>query len=159
MQSLVKREVQVSYNAHIDLISQMVIDSLEVMRHRERSPIDPGNALYHRMLRQTGHSAALRRLLSADWQEQNKINTFGLFFTQKEADNNTIRDPLSEVLRNYGVIGRPVSVIGLVQEVDVLIVCDTLHSHERHKQAWEFIGKNFLEEGASINLRLVVFLG
>lgn len=171
MNSLVKREVNISITAHTELITQMVLDCYEINVHRTKkekrydTPYCPGNMLYHRMLRATGHTAALNKLLSNDFHEKSGINVFGVFHRERDLENTlknsrNIRSgeefPTSEIDKHKrtGTIHNWVGTA--ISEADIIIFSDTLHDKRRLELAHDLISGN---ANCFPNLGLVVFLG
>lgn len=160
MKSMVKREISIALNPHIEMITQMVVDSYEVLTHRREDKglaLRRDDCLYHRFLRQSGHSAAVRILLSEDWQKKQGIRTYGLFHTSSEglvATNGT-----NPRLSNFSPINsKPESISAKIPvDTSVLIVADSLHDGKRIDKIWDFIDSHL--RGHLPNLTLVVFLG
>lgn len=171
MQSMIKRKVDISITAHVELISQLVLDTyaLHMDRYIEKGRQDailfPGNFLYYRMSRQTGHTAALKKLLSKDFQKEADASVFGVF--HRELEREAIFSPARELhTRNqYPVpeIDKNASTCVInnfqgtkISEANILLFSDTLHDPARME-----IANNFVRQNAAVlhNLALVVFLG
>lgn len=153
MESLVKREVNISLTAHIDMVSQMVLDGYEVACHRfkKNGNLRLDDAIYHRFMRQTGHTSAMKRILSEEFQEAHQIKTWGLYHSTRE------KNSFHETGSNFSIIGRPETLIGIPHDINVLIVSDTLHDGKRLTCVQNFIIHEIREKFNE--LRLVVFLG
>lgn len=171
MKSMIKRKVDISLTAHIDMIQQMVLDAYEIQKDRRSKGIIeatcPGNMLYHRMIRQTGHTSALKRLLSTKFQEENNLRVMGVFHSCRERDSffNPSRDfrngdyqpdPDAGVDKNRSTntinnfAGSPMN------QVDIIVFSDTLHDPKRLAAAHKMLQDNRI---CFTNLTLVVFLG
>ncbi len=171
MNSLVKREINISITAHVELVTQMILDCYEINLHRIEKekrpdiPYCPGNMLYHRMLRATGHTAALKKLLSNEFYEKSGINVFGIFHRQKDLES-ALKNPSNvwtreefpapeiDKRKRMGTIHECFGTA--VSEANIIIFSDSLHD----KQCLDNVHK-FISENASClpNLRLVVVLG
>lgn len=162
MQSMVKRRVEISMNAHVEMIQQLILDAYEIQKDREsRSLVDviePGNILYYRMIRQTGHTAALKKLLTCNFQTDNNVSIMGVFHSERERDS---------FLSSHTVSGQNVdkkdSTITIssfrgtkIDKADIIVFSDTLHDPKRLDAVHKM-----LKDGRSAltNLKLVVILG
>lgn len=160
MKSMVKRDVAIAFTPHIDMITQMVIDAYEVLAYRRKDKgqeLRCDDCLYHRFLRQTGHSAAMKILLSETWQDAHGIKTYGLFHKQAEA--LALANKTDPRITNVASIGSNPEVVysKIPSDTTVLIVSDSLHDGERIERAWRFIDQHL--RSRLPNLTLVVFLG
>lgn len=169
MQSMVKRNVDISLNAHIEMIQQLVLDAYEIQSDRkskcQHNPSCPGNMLYHRMLRQTGHTAAMKKLLSYNFQTENEVCVFGVFHSAREREafftqsrNVTTgeyydkpdvdkKDSTSTVANYMGT---------KIDKANIIVFSDTLHDPKRLDAAHKMLKDN---RSVFTNLTLVVFLG
>lgn len=171
MKSLVKREINISITAHVELVTQMILDCYEINLHRIEKekrlgiPYCPGNMLYHRMLRATGHTAALKKLLSNEFYEKSGINVFGAFHCETELEfalknSRNVRTgeefPAPEIdkRKRMGTINRWIGTA--ISEANIIIFSDTLHDKQRLDNVHKFINENAT---CFPNLRLVVILG
>ena len=170
MQSLIKRKVDISLNAHVEMIQRLVLDAyiLNTERHVDKGRRDevfcPANMLYYRILRQTGHTAALKKLLSKEFQEMHGLRTFGVFHSASEmrAVFNVSRDvhtgqtfPKPDIDRNFTATSA--NWLGTkIDQADIIVFSDTLHDPRRVKAAQEMV---MLNSHLFPNLALVVFLG
>lgn len=172
MNTMLKKEINLSINAHVELVTRMVLDAYEINKHRAEKSRDrtailyPGNMVYHRILRQTGHTAALKRLLSDKFQAEHGVRTLGIFHTTQEMKANLMTSRNIHTGETYEVPEIPVSSratirvnldgeIGL-QDTNILIFSDTLHDDRRLKDAHQFVSETIPQLP---NLMLVVFLG
>ena len=169
MQSMIKREVEISLNAHVEMVQQLILDAYEIQKDRQsRGVIDPicsGNMLYYRMLRQTGHTAVLKKLLSKRFQAENDAYVFGVFHTSRERDAffQPSRNPQTGEELPIPDVGKNESTTTISQfmgtkidKADIIVFSDTLHDVKRLVAA-----RKMLQDARSslTNLTLVVFLG
>ena len=169
MQSMIKRKVEISLNAHVEMIQQLVSDAYEIQKDRQsRGVIDPicsGNMLYYRMLRQTGHTAVLKKLLSKKFQVENDAYVFGVFHTSRERDAffQPSRNPQTGEELPIPDVGKNESTTTISQfmgtkidKADIIVFSDTLHDVNRLAAA-----RKMLQDARTslTNLTLVVFLG
>lgn len=171
MTSMIKREVNVSITAHVDMITQLVLDTHELHLHRftKRGRRDqvfsPGCMLYHRMSRQTGHTAALKKLLSYEFQTNNNLFVMGVFHTSQERDNalRSTRDvvtgkefPAPDIDKKEHTTTIKNWIGTKICDANIIVFSDTLHDPERLSAAMDMLRNN---TNAFPNLTLVVFLG
>ena len=170
MNSLVKREINISITAHVELITQMILDCYEINLHmiekgKRSIPYCPGNMLYHRMLRQTGHTAALKKLLSNDFYEKSGINVFGVFHRQMDLESalknsRNVRTgeefptPDIDKRKRMGIIHDCFGTA--ISEANIIIFSDSLHDKQCLDDVHKFINE---KSNCLPNLRLVVVLG
>lgn len=167
MQSMIKRKVDISLNAHVEMVQQLILDAYEIQKDRASrggvDPICPGNMLYHRMLRQTGHTAALKKILSYDFQTENNICVMGVFHSIRERDsffnasgNSQVGTYTPDVDKKHHTTTISRYMGTNIDKADIIVFSDTLHDPKRLASAHEM-----LREGreAFTNLTLVVFLG
>lgn len=169
MKSMIKREVEISLNAHVEMVQQLVSDAYEIQKDRQsRGVIDPicsGNMLYYRMLRQTGHTAALKKLLSKRFQAENDAYVFGVFHTSRERDaffypsrNPKTGEelPIPDVDKKESTTTISQFMGTKIDKADIIVFSDTLHDVKRLVAA-----RKMLQDARSslTNLTLVVFLG
>jgi len=157
MKSMVKREINFAYDEHIDMIQQLVLDAYAMRMESERRELYRSDCVIYRFLRQTGHSEALKLLLSDNWQKQHELGTHGLFMNNVAGyqllgseidflcDWSTIND-----LENITSKHRP------SKDISIIIVSDVLHSGRDMDRAWNAIDNNL---HLLPNLKLVVYLG
>lgn len=163
MQSMIKREVSLSLTAHSEFIRQMILDGLEIARHRCQKYNNLGvdhmlssNAIYYRNMRQNGHSTALRTVFSSpDFDDIGIISVFTdanqrTNFLQTATNGNNISDCLFTEHSLVSGIGR---LRG--QKIEVLVFNDYISIAQTGK-AWQLLQKVLIELS---HLRLVVFLG
>lgn len=166
MKSMIKRKVEISLTAHIEMVQQLILDAYEIQKDRQSrggvtDPTCPGNILYYRMLRQTGHTAALKKILSYDFQTENNLNIMGVFHSVRERDSffhsragadvslpDVDKKQHTTTISHYMGTG--------IDKANIIVFSDTLHDPKRLASAHEM-----LREGrtAFTNLTLVVFLG
>lgn len=163
MQSMVKHRVDISLYAHVEMIKQLILDAYEIQKYRDSQSlvdvIDPGNILYYRMIRQTGHTVALKKLLSYNFQTENNVRIMAVFHSEVERDSffsspcnvppsNIDKEDSTTTIRHYKG-----TKIGLA---DIIVFSDTLQDPKRLDAAHKM-----LKESRSVltNLKLVVFLG
>ncbi|AHZ60185.1 histone family DNA-binding [Dickeya phage vB-DsoM-LIMEstone1] len=165
MQSMIKRKVEVSLNAHVDIIQQLVLDAYEIQKDRiSRGVIDPtcpGNILYYRMIRQTGHTAALKKILSYDFQTENNLNIMGVFHSVRERDSffhsRAGADvPSPDVDKKQHTTTTSHFMGTGIDKANIIVFSDTLHDPKRLAAAHEMLRNS---RSALTNLTLVVFLG
>ncbi len=165
MQSMIKRKIEISMNAHVDMIQQLVADAYELQKERQiRGVIDPicsGNMLYYRMLRQTGHTAALKKLLSKKFQVENDAYVFGVFHTSRERDAFFNPQTGEELL--IPDVDKKESTTTIthfmgtnIDKANIIVFSDTLHDAKRLSAAHQMLKDNRI---CFTNLTLVVFLG
>lgn len=169
MQSMIKRKVEISMNAHVEMIQRLVLDAHEIQKDRQSrgvmDPTCPGNILYYRMLRQTGHTAALKKILSYDFQTENNLNIMGVFHSVRERDSffSSSRNtqigadlPAPDVDKKEHTTTTSHFMGTKIDKANIIVFSDTLHDPKRLASAHEM-----LREGrtAFTNLTLVVFLG
>ncbi|AYN55385.1 hypothetical protein [Dickeya phage Coodle] len=165
MKSMVKRKVEISITAHVEMIQQLVLDTYEIQKdRRSRGNIDPiglGNMLYYRMIRQTGHTAALKKILSYDFQTENNLNIMGVFHSVRERDyffhsraGADVPPPDVDKKRHTTTTSHYMDTD--IDKADIIVFSDTLHDLKRLAAAHKM-----LQDGrfAFTNLTLVVFLG
>ncbi|WPJ72104.1 hypothetical protein DEEACLCL_00087 [Salmonella phage CRW-SP2] len=173
MQSMIKRKVDISITAHVELICQLVSDAytLHIERYVNKNnqgfTLNPGNFLYYRMSRQTGHSAALKKLLSKKFETENDSYVFAIFHSERERKNflspsrdadtgieypspDFDTDGSTAVLGYFRTEGLPPN------KANILVFSDTLHDTRRMAYAQLFL-KTYSDHFP--NLALVVFLG
>ncbi|AEN94102.1 hypothetical protein PKNFJJPA_00143 [Salmonella phage vB_SenAc_BPS6] len=169
MQSMIKRKIEISMNAHVDMIQQLVADAYEIQKERQiRGVIDPicsGNMLYYRMLRQTGHTAALKKLLSKKFQVENDAYVFGIFHTSRERDAffYPSRNPQTGEELLIPDVDKKESTTTIthfmgtrIDKANIIVFSDTLHDVKRLAAAREMLQD---ARTSLTNLTLVVFLG
>lgn len=163
MKSLVKRKVEVSLNAHIEMLQQLVLDAYEIQKDREsRSLVDviePGNILYYRMIRQTGHTAALKKLLSYNFQTENNVRIMAVFHSESERGSFfsspcNVPDPHVDKKDSTTTISHYMGT--KIDKADIIVFSDTLHDPKRLDAAHKMLKES---RSALTNLKLVVFLG
>ncbi|AFU64506.1 hypothetical protein [Salmonella phage SKML-39] len=169
MKSMIKRKVEISLNSHVEMIQQLVSDAYEIQKDRQsRGVIDPicsGNMLYYRMLRQTGHTAVLKKLLSKKFQVENDAYVFGVFHTSRERDAffQPSRNPQTGEELPIPDVGKNESTATIshfmgtnIDKANIIVFSDTLHDVKRLANA-----RKMLQDARSAftNLTLVVFLG
>lgn len=165
MQSMIKRKVEVSLNAHVEMIQQLILDAYEIQKDRmlrgNTNPCCPGNILYYRMIRQTGHTAALKKLLSYDFQTQNNLKIMGVFHSVRERDyffrSHAGTDvPMPDVDKKESTTTTSHYKGTSIDKANIIVFSDTLHDPKRLAAAHEM-----LQDGRSAftDLTLVVFLG
>lgn len=169
MRSMVKHRIEVSLTAHVDMIQQLVLDAYEIQKDRLSrgviDPVGPGNILYYRMIRQTGHTAALKKLLSKRFQAENDACVFGVFHTSRERDaffypsrNPQTGEelPIPDVDKKERTTTIAHFMGTEIDKANIIVFSDTLHDPKRLAAAHKM-----LQEGRSAftNLTLVVFLG
>ena len=170
MQSMIKRKVEISLNAHVEMIQQLVSDAYEIQKDRQSKggvmdPTCPGNILYYRMLRWTGHTAALKKLLSKRFQAENDAYVFGVFHNSRERDAlfYPSRNPKTGEELPIPDVDKEESTATIanfmgtnIDKANIIVFSDTLHDPKRLAAAHKM-----LQEGRSAftNLTLVVFLG
>lgn len=167
MQSMIKRKVDISITAHVELISQLVLDTyaLHIDRYiekgRQESVLSPGNFLYYRMSRQTGHTAALKRLLSADFSAEKDVYVQAIFHSARERRCflDSFKDETNGIIsieeRLCGDIGTQYTGLN-PSKANILVFSDTLHDNRRMDVVHKFLKSNPTHFP---NLALVVFLG
>lgn len=171
MQSMIKRKVDISFTAHVEMLLQLVMDAYTinteryVNKGRGHIVTQPGNFLYYRMTRQTGHTAALKSLLSENFRTKNDVYVFGLFHSdiERQAVFDATRNMNSgeayeglehtkkndtSTLKNF--LGTNIC------NANIIVVSDTLHDPKRLHEANTFFREN---AGIFTNLGLVVYLG
>lgn len=169
MQSMIKRKVDISMNAHIEMVQQLVLDAYTlnterlIKQGRGQCVYQSGNAFCYRMLRQTGHSSALKKLLSREFMTENDLHVFGLFFTSRERD--VIFSPSRNVTSgveypvdiNESVTATIKTWKGTsIDKANIIVFSDVLHDPRRLELAQAMI----LEHSSHFpNLGLVVYLG
>lgn len=163
MQSMIKRKVDISITAHVDLISQLVLDAYELNKEAAKPgrAFERGQMLYHRMCRQTGHTAALKNLLSADFSAEKDVYVHAIFHTERHRRSflDSFKD---ETNGNAKIEERLCSSIGIERaglkpsEANILVFSDTLHDSRLLDNAYKFLKGN---PEHFPNLALVVFLG
>ncbi|AXF41647.1 putative histone-like protein [Salmonella phage vB_SalM-LPST94] len=167
MKSLVKRKVEVSLNAHIEMIQQLVLDAYEIQKDRriryDLDPADSGSMLYYRMLRQTGHTAVLKKLLSEKFQIENEIDVFGVFHTARERDTFFTQSKNVTTGEQYEKFDRKEKTSTIanfmgtnIDKANIIVFSDTLHDAKRLSAAHQMLKDNRI---CFTNLTLVVFLG
>lgn len=172
MNSMLKKEINLSINAHVELVTRMVLDAYEINKHRAEKGRDrtillgSGNMVYHRILRQTGHSAAMKRLLSTKFQEEHGVNILGVFHTTQEMKSHlqaSLNIKTGEKYENPEIPVNSRATIGVNMDgeygfngTNILVFADTLHDDRRLKDAHRFVSMNI---SRLPNLLLVVFLG
>lgn len=171
MQSMIKRKIDVSITAHVELISQLVQDAYILNKERlidkgrRQDVFCPGNFLYHRMLRQTGHTAALKRLLSQKFREDTDAYVFGVFHVGRE--RQTLSCPARDFETGQQYPNPEIDTKGStcvidnfvgtrISEANIIVFSDTLHDPRLMEKAYAFIREN---AAVFRNLALVVFLG
>lgn len=167
MQSMIKRKIDVSITAQVDLISQLVLDTyaLHMDRYmekgRQEAIFTPGNYLYYRMTRQTGHTAALKRLLSADFSAEKDVYVQAIFHSGRERRCflDSFKDETNGIIsieeRLCGDVGTEYRGLN-PSRANILVFSDTLHDTRRMDAAQKFLKNN---PAHFPNLALVVFLG
>lgn len=159
MQSMIKRDVNIAITPHIELITQMILDAVEVTEYRRGKTktdfLRRDDAIYHRFLRQTGHTTALKHILSKKFLEETGLEVMAMFekeqaiqyslYPEQKAMNNAFT--ISRFERGDVLIGRTPKV---------LVVSDALHDPAYQAKVWEVIKNN---QALQLNLTLVVFLG
>ncbi|AIX13014.1 putative histone-like protein [Erwinia phage phiEa2809] len=160
MQSMIKREVSLSLTAHSEFIRQMILDGLEVAKHRQEkykgSVHINSNAIYYRNMRQNGHSTALRTVFNAP--EFDDIGVISLFldnsqrlnFLNNSANTQNLKECLFWEKTFESDLGK---LRG--QKIEVLILNDYI-SIDAIKRGWNVIEKVSVQLP---HLKLVVFLG
>ncbi|ARB12292.1 histone-like protein [Salmonella phage selz] len=167
MKSMIKRKVDISLNAHIEMVQQVVLDAYEIQKDRrirhDLDPTDRGNMLYYRMLRQTGHTAVLKKLLSEKFQNENGVNIFGVFHTARERDTFFTQPRNITTGEWYEKFDRKEKTATITQfmgskidKADIIVFSDTLHDAKRLSVAHKMLQDNRI---CFTNLTLVVFLG
>jgi hypothetical protein len=169
MQSMIKRKVEISFTAHVEMIQQLVLDAYEIQKDRQTrgvmDPTCPGNILYHRMLRQTGHTAALKKILSYGFQTDNNIFVMGVFHSARERDalfyssrNTQIGSdlPLPDVDKKEHTTTISHFMGTKIDKANIIVFSDTLHDPKRLAAAHKMLQEN---RSSFTNLTLVVFLG
>ncbi|WPJ48940.1 hypothetical protein RCIP0012_00158 [Klebsiella phage RCIP0012] len=163
MKSMVKRRVEISLNAHVEMIQQLVLDAYEIQKDRESrrlvDVIQPGNILYYRMIRQTGHTAALKKLLSIDFQKENNVRIISVFHSETERDSffsssPNAPGPYADKIASSITISQCMGSV--IDKANIIIFSDTLHDPKRLDAAHKML-KDI--RSALTNLKLVVFLG
>lgn len=166
MQSMIKRNVEISLNAHVEMIQQLVLDAYEIQKYRQSKggvmdPTCPGNILYYRMLRWTGHTAALKKILSYDFQTENNLNIMGVFHSARERDSffhprPGADVPLPDVDKKQHTTTTSHYMGTGIDKANIIVFSDTLHDPKRLESAHEMLRE---VRSALTNLTLVVFLG
>lgn len=159
MQSMIKRDVNIAITPHIELITQMILDAVEVIEfRRSKSKTDSlrrDDAIYHRFLRQTGHTTALKHILSKKFLEETGLEVIAMFAKEQAIQSSFY--PEQKVMNNAFTISRFERGDVLIgRNPKVLIVSDALHDPEYQARVWNIIQKN---QALQLNLTLVVFLG
>lgn len=155
MQSMIKRKVDISFTAHVETIVQVVSDAYILNKERDAhknlrdTAARCGNMVYYRMLRQTGHTAALKKLLSPEFQKENDAYVYAVFHTMREHD---LFLPEQNVKKTT-IASFPASDIHVA---NIIVFSDTLHDPKRLAAAQDMIQNN---PALFPNLALVVFLG
>lgn len=124
-----------------------------------------GNMLFHRMVRQTGHTAAMKKLLSNNFLLENNLYVFGVFHTSRERDElfkqaqniNTGKVfPVPDIDKNAHT-GTIRNVEGTnIHNADIVVFSDTLHDPRRLSDAMDCIG---VLRPTLNKVKLFVFLG
>lgn len=168
MKSMVKHRIEVSLTAHVEMIQQLVLDAYEIQKDRQSrgvmDPAGPGNILYYRMIRQTGHTAALKKLLSKKFQTENDVCVFGIFHNSRERDTffRISRNPQTgEELPAPDIDERSTATITHflgteIVKANIIVFSDTLHDPKRLAAAHKMLQE---ARNCITNLTLVVFLG
>lgn len=167
MQSMIKRKVEISLNAHVEMVQQLILDAYEIQKDRQSKggvtdPTWPGNILYYRMLRQTGHTAALKKILSYDFQTENNLNIMGVFHSVRERDSffctsrNIHETPAPDVDKKESTTTVAHHMGTKIDKANIIVFSDTLHDPKRLAAAHEMLRNS---RSALTNLTLVVFLG
>lgn len=163
MQSMVKRRVEISLNAHVEMIQQLILDAYEIQKDREsRSLVDviePGNILYYRMIRQTGHTAALKKLLSYNFQTENNVRIMAVFHSESERGSffsSPCNVPAPHVDKKDSTTTISHYMGTKIDKADIIVFSDTLHDPKRLDAAHKMLKES---RSALTNLKLVVFLG
>lgn len=169
MKSMVKRKVEISLNSHVEMIQQLVMDAYEIQRDRQsRGCIDAagtGNMLYYRMIRQTGHTAALKKLLSYNFQTENDVCVFGVFHTARERDaffqpsrnpRTGEEFPAPDVSKKENTTTISHYMGTGIDKANIIVFSDTLHDPKRLVAAHKMLQD---ARSSLTNLTLVVFLG
>lgn len=163
MQSMVKRRVEISLNAHVEMIQQLILDAYEIQKDREsRSLVDviePGNILYYRMIRQTGHTAALKKLLSYNFQTENNVRIMAVFHSESERGSffsSPYNVPAPHVDKKDSTTTISHYMGTKIDKADIIVFSDTLHDPKRLDAAHKMLKES---RSALTNLKLVVFLG
>lgn len=168
MQSMVKRRVEISLNAHVEMIQQLILDAYEIQKDREsRSLVDviePGNILYYRMIRQTGHTAALKKLMSYNFQTENNVRIMAVFHSERERDSffsspspsSPYNAPAPHVDMKDSTTTTSHYRGTKIDKADIIVFSDTLHDPKRLDAVHKMLKDS---RSAFTNLKLVVILG
>lgn len=158
MQSLIKRRVDISLDAHVQHILRLVEDAYILQKEREietglfATSFQHDNMLYYRMLRRTGHTAALKKLLSEKTRQDMDAEIFAVFQTQTELRNyRNSSDPSCRRSTTFADWRRGSGI----EKANIIIFPDATYGPDRMKIAHTML----LDTDSFPNLRLVVFLG
>lgn len=166
MQSMVKRRVEISLNAHVEMIKQLILDAYEIQKDREsRSLVDviePGNILYYRMIKQTGHTAALKKLMSYNFQTENNVRIMAVFHSESERGSffsspsspYNAPEPHVDMKDSTTTISHYMGT--KIDKADIIVFSDTLRDPKRLDAAHKMLKES---RSALTNLKLVVILG
>lgn len=160
MNSLVKREVNIAITPHIELIKQLLIDSLEVVKHRASTSKTShyhflrDNAIYYRVMRATGHTAALKQIVSNDFYSKTGIEVLALYDKEQRMfkDFPTI-DDRNNVITKYDFSNKHHIISN--RNIRILIITDEIGT-SRVEETWNMIAHNIER---LFTVELVVFLG
>lgn len=163
MQSMVMRRVEISLYAHVEMIKQLILDAYEVQKYRDSRSwvdvIDPGNILYYRMIRQTGHTVALKKLLSYNFQTENNVRIMAVFHSESERDSffsSPHNVPPSNIDKEDSTTTISHYMGTNINKADIIVFSDTLHDPKRLVAAHKMLQD---ARSSLTNLTLVVFLG
>lgn len=159
MKSMVKRDVNIAITPHIELITQMILDAVEVVEFRRgKSKTDflrRDDAIYHRFLRQTGHSTALKHILSKQFLEETGLEVIAMF-AKEETIKHTLNREEVGMNNAFTTFQFEKGDVLIGRNPKVLIVSDSLHDPAYQSKVWSIIQNN---PGLQTSLTLVVFLG
>lgn len=160
MQSMIKRDVNIAITPHIELITQMILDAVEVTEYRrgktKKDFLCRDDAIYHRFLRQTGHTTALKHILSKEFLQKTGLPVIGVFSGTQQLDNFLVGSELRNMHNTFSVNQLERGDVFVGRKPKVLVVSDALHDPSYQTKVWEVIKNN---QALQLNLTLVVFLG
>jgi len=155
MKSMVKREITFAYDEHVDMIQQLVLDAYAMRIEGGRQGLYRDDCVIYRVLRQTGHSEALKLLLSDNWKTKHGLVTHGLFMNNALGNlllGGHVPESTWSTINDF----ENTSKLKLNKDTSIILVSDVLHSGREMDRAWDAIDNNL---HLLPNLKLVVYLG
>lgn len=159
MQSMIKRDINIAITPHIELITQMILDAVEVVQFRRGKTktdfLRRDDAIYHRFLRQTGHTTALKHIISKQFLEETGLEVIAMF-AKEQTIKHTLSPEEAAMHNAFTIFQFEKGDVLIGRNPKVLVVSDSLHDPAYQSKVWNVIQNN---PSLQTSLTLVVFLG